>query len=194
MKPSLNIDDVLAKLRQEHRSIEAPASLEAHLKEQTLRARATRPAPHIWIWAGGLSLAMAAACVAGIVSWRLNHPVTPPAPATHAGPPIAMSEPPQAVAAPFADASSAETAHPAAVVSKHAKRVRDNFSSEDFLPLPSSEGLPAPSEASLVRMQIHSDALRQYGLEVPPTSAPRTILAEFIVGEDGLPRSIRILR
>jgi hypothetical protein len=43
-------------------------------------------------------------------------------------------------------------------------------------------------------MRIERDCLRQYGLDVPPTLAPETILAEFLVGEDGLPRAVRIVR
>jgi hypothetical protein len=31
-------------------------------------------------------------------------------------------------------------------------------------------------------------------LDVPPTLARETILAEFLVGEDGLPRAVRIVR
>jgi hypothetical protein len=63
----------------------------------------------------------------------------------------------------------------------------------DFVPLPASEGLPSASEISLVRMQIKGSALQQYGLEIPVEAAPRTVLAEFAVGQDGLPRAIRII-
>jgi hypothetical protein len=63
----------------------------------------------------------------------------------------------------------------------------------DFVLLPASEGLPPASAISLVRMQIQQSALQQYGLEVPAEAAPKTLLAEFAVGEDGLPRAIRII-
>jgi hypothetical protein len=69
----------------------------------------------------------------------------------------------------------------------------EQASLEDFVPLPASEGLPPASAISLVRMQIEQSALQQYGLEVPAEAAPRTLLAEFVVGEDGLPRAIRII-
>jgi hypothetical protein len=59
--------------------------------------------------------------------------------------------------------------------------------------LPSSEGLPASSAASLVRLRIQKASLRQYGLDVPATATSETILAEFVVGEDGLPRAIRLI-
>jgi len=64
---------------------------------------------------------------------------------------------------------------------------------DDFLPLPASEGLPPTSAVSLVRMRIATGALQQYGLDVPEGAASETLLAEFVVGEDGLPRAIRII-
>ena len=64
----------------------------------------------------------------------------------------------------------------------------------DFVALPASEGLSPTSSISLVRMQIQQNALQQYGLEVPAEAEPKTLLAEFAVGEDGLPRAIRIVR
>lgn len=63
----------------------------------------------------------------------------------------------------------------------------------DFVALPASEGLAPASAISLVRMQIQQNALQQYGFEVPADVEPRTLLAEFAVGEDGLPRAIRII-
>jgi hypothetical protein len=63
----------------------------------------------------------------------------------------------------------------------------------DFIPLPASEGLPPAVALSLVRMRIEQNSLQQYGLEIPAENTSRTLLAEFAVGEDGLPRAIRIL-
>jgi hypothetical protein len=63
-----------------------------------------------------------------------------------------------------------------------------------FIKLPSSEGLPAPSMATLVRMQIRRDELRQYGFDVSPAVASQMVLAEFVVGQDGLSRAVRFVR
>ena len=63
-----------------------------------------------------------------------------------------------------------------------------------FITLPSSEGLPAPSMATLVRMQIRRDELRQYGFDVSPAVASEMVLAEFVVGQDGLSRAVRFVR
>jgi hypothetical protein len=193
MNHSHDLNDILETLRQEHRSIEAPSSIELHLVDQTRRVRARRPAFRTWIWVGGLGIATAAASVLMIASRHSNHPVAAPAPVARTGVPV-VSNTPQVATTP-SEATPNAVDHPATVAHRRNKRAKDDdIASQLFFALPSSEGLPSPSEASVVRMQIHTDTLRQYGLELPPTAAPRTIVAEFIVGEDGLPRSIRILR
>jgi hypothetical protein len=57
-----------------------------------------------------------------------------------------------------------------------------------------SEGLPPAAELSVVRIKLRGSDLRQYGLEAPPDAVARMMSAEFAVGEDGLPRAIRIVR
>ena len=65
---------------------------------------------------------------------------------------------------------------------------------DEFVALPASEGLPPAAELSVVRMQLRGSELQQYGLQAPADGAAQTMLAEFVVGEDGLPRAIRIVR
>jgi len=62
-----------------------------------------------------------------------------------------------------------------------------------FVLLPTGVGLPEPTQAMLIRTRIDTSSLRNYGLADPPAGAPQTILAEFLVGEDGLPRAIRLV-
>jgi hypothetical protein len=63
-----------------------------------------------------------------------------------------------------------------------------------FVPLPASEGLPTAAELSIVRIRLRGSDLQQYGLQTPADDLAQTMLAEFAVGEDGLPRAIRIVR
>jgi hypothetical protein len=65
---------------------------------------------------------------------------------------------------------------------------------DEFVALPVSEGLPPAAELSVVRIKLRGSDLQQYGLEAPADAVARTMLAEFVVGEDGLPRAIRIVR
>jgi hypothetical protein len=62
------------------------------------------------------------------------------------------------------------------------------------VPLPVSEGLPEAGELSVVRMRLRGSDLQQYGLQAPADAAAKSLVAEFVVGEDGLPRAIRIVR
>jgi hypothetical protein len=63
-----------------------------------------------------------------------------------------------------------------------------------FIVLPSAETLPRPREVRIWRVRIAKCELAQYGFEVPPTTAADLIYADFAVGEDGLPREIRLVR
>jgi hypothetical protein len=65
---------------------------------------------------------------------------------------------------------------------------------QEFVPLPVSEGLPPAAQLSVVRVKLRGSDLQQYGLEAPADAAMRSLLAEFVVGEDGLPRAIRIIQ
>jgi hypothetical protein len=108
---------------------------------------------------------------------------------------------------PLASAQIAARNHAAATASTRARRTgtdRPRFheasnratgnSLDEFVPLPVSEGLAPAAELSVVRIKLRGSDLRQYGLEAPADAVAQTMLAEFVVGEDGLPRAIRIVR
>ncbi len=61
------------------------------------------------------------------------------------------------------------------------------------MPLPAGVGLPEPTEAMLIRTRIDTSSFPGYGLAPLPPGAPETVLAEFLIGEDGLPRAIRLV-
>lgn len=53
------------------------------------------------------------------------------------------------------------------------------------------------TSARLVRLEVASETLTAFGLEIPESpggSAPRSVLADVIVGEDGLARAVRFVR
>jgi hypothetical protein len=64
---------------------------------------------------------------------------------------------------------------------------------DEFVALPVSEGLRPAAEMSVVRIKLKGSDLQQYGLDAPADAVAKTLLAEFVVGEDGLPRAIRIV-
>jgi hypothetical protein len=187
------LDSVLEQLRSEHRAMEAPEHLTAFLLAETERqASLKQPAnnPFEMIWAWGLSLALLAGLIWGLTAWKLRKaevdpqrevrsvtPQGPVAPATH--PPVAASA---GIGIRGPNRASAKV-----------KKEEAEPSMDDFLALPDSDGLPPTSAVSLVRMRIAAGSLQQYGLDVPEGAGSQTLVAEFVVGEDGLPRAIRII-
>ncbi len=191
-----DLDTLLPELRRQHRSTESPATL-----EPLLRAAAQRkPAPPIPTWRRpALLWAYTAAtlllALAGISAWSTHHTRTrAPLQAVHQPVSPSPSTPSHAnAAAPLHLASMSSPRH------THRPKRPANTESQpplesQFVALPASEGLPPATAVSLVRMRIQQSALQQYGLEVLADSSNETLLAEFMVGEDGLPRAVRILQ
>jgi hypothetical protein len=64
----------------------------------------------------------------------------------------------------------------------------------EFMAVPGSETLPAPLETSILRVRVPKGELRQYGFDVPPPDAGEMVGADFVVGDDGLARAVRLVR
>jgi len=63
-----------------------------------------------------------------------------------------------------------------------------------YIELPASAGLPAPSASTIMRLQISREELRQYGLDVRSAENPsELLLADFVVGDDGLARAVHFV-
>ncbi len=62
-----------------------------------------------------------------------------------------------------------------------------------FIALPGSQALPEPSEWVIVRLKMTKQELRTYGLNVPAPMESDLVMAEFVVGEDGLARSVHLV-
>lgn len=206
MKPSSNFDEIMDEIRREHRALEAPKQLEALLSAETERkAGLSRLASPHRIWAWGLSFALVAGVLWGAAAWQMHRvhsqgkqqagSISHTAPALRSlfeAEASTTPAPMQRGGRSVTGQVRAGQVHTSAVKGASQPNFRDG-SMDDFVPLPASEGLPPASALSLVRMQIQQSALQQYGLEVPAEAEPKTLLAEFAVGEDGLPRAIRII-
>jgi hypothetical protein len=202
-KPKGELDEVFAELHKEHRAVKAPVGLESLLRaEAERRAGAVRGAGRNRAWAWGLSTALLALALLGVAEWgshrvrSSNEARTPVAPGSdaHAIPTqegVPKSENARLPAQKHG-AGPTTVRHSHVPAEDHDPTNREE-SLADFIPLPASEGLPPAFALSLVRMRIEQSSLQQYGLEVPAENASQTLLAEFAVGEDGLPRAIRII-
>ncbi|MGA2050233.1 MAG: hypothetical protein ABSG96_21240 [Terracidiphilus sp.] len=197
------LDEVLEELGQEHRAIGAPDSLQRVLYAAAESRKPALGKPRMqfpWAWAAVAILL--AVVVVGVVIWRsvrTHRPQTQQAhslPASKVSPgplqssPVAARQSVESKAEPVREAVKARTplrhsAPPEAPTSS---------SLDDFVPLPVSEGLPTAAEMNIVRIRLRGSDLQQYGLQTPADALAQTMLAEFAVGEDGLPRAIRIVR
>lgn len=201
IRPENELDSILHQLRDEHRSIEAPASVESDLVRQIQHADPYNTGwfrRHAW----GLSFALLAFAV--VAGWLVVHARVRPAQPVEEVQTTALPAPQAKVrqTAPSLQTSrrpSAQTSRRRTALS--ARRPRQPDSSVDqntfttrFVRLPTSEGLPESVQPSFVRMRILTSSLPQYGIDVPPFAPPQFVLAEFVVGEDGLPRAIRLIR
>lgn len=155
-----------------------------------------------WTSAAAAALLLAAIATSGAI-WQLRNAHR------HQYPHVRSVSAPRAMPEqPLTSAQIAARNHAAATASARARRAgtdRPRFheaatnratgnSLDEFVPLPVSEGLLPAVELSVVRIKLQGSDLRQYGLEAPADAVAQTMLAEFVVGEDGLPRAIRIVR
>jgi hypothetical protein len=62
-----------------------------------------------------------------------------------------------------------------------------------FQPLPQAVGLPDFDSGEIVRTEIAVNALPVYGVRIPPDAATAAVTVDFLVGQDGQPRMIRLV-
>jgi hypothetical protein len=204
------LDEVLEELGREHRAIGAPESLQGVLyaaaesrKAGVEKARVQFP----WAWAAVAAL-LAVVAAAGVI-WRsleihetqqahslpaqsLPAPQVSPEP-LHASP-VAARRGVESNVGPMRAAVKGRAPLRHALPQPSLPQAPTVSSLDAFVPLPASEGLPPAAELSIVRIRLRGSDLQQYGLQTPADAMAQTMLAEFAVGDDGLPRAIRIVR
>jgi hypothetical protein len=197
------LDEVLEELGREHRAIDAPDSLQRVLSaavESRKSAIGKSRMQFPWAWAAVVIL-LAVVTVAGAI-WRSLQTHQPQTEQAHALPAPKVSPGPLHSSPVTARQSVEPKAEPVREAVKARAQLRHSSppdaptsnSLDAFVPLPASEGLPTAAELSIVRIRLRGSDLQQYGLQTPADAFAQTMLAEFAVGEDGLPRAIRIVR
>jgi hypothetical protein len=64
---------------------------------------------------------------------------------------------------------------------------------EGFIPLPAAGGMPDLESGYIVRVDLPVGALPAFGIEFIPDPGRNQVQADFIVGQDGQPRAIRLV-
>lgn len=188
----IQLEEALSVIRQEHQRIAAPQSTKAALiREVRTSVKVSRSARRLWPMPVLLGSAFLLICWICANSFLARHPTPKPES------PISIATRPQ----PFAESVRKDPLTRPSETRTHGRRVRaigppssgtNNIG--EFVTLPSSEGLPAPTTATVVRMRIRRDDLRELGIVAPPTTTQETLTAEFVIGEDGLSRAVRLIR
>jgi|SRR5947207_1826601 len=204
MTTDRELDEILAQIGREHRAIDAPQRLGAALRAEAARRKHSIGARKLRLtWTSAAAAILLVAIAASGAIWQLrnahrhndHHVRSVPAPQAMPGQPLPSAQIAarnDAAATASARARRAGTDRPP--FHEAATNRATGNSLDEFVPLPVSEGLPPAAELSVVRIKLRGSDLRQYGLEAPADAVAQTMLAEFVVGEDGLPRAIRIVR
>jgi hypothetical protein len=197
------LDEVLEELGREHRAIDAPDSVQHVLYAAAASRKSAIGKPRMqfsWAW-GAVVILLTVVTVAGAI-WRSLQTHQPQTEQTHSLPAPQVSPGPLHSSLVTARQSVAPKAEPVREAVKARAPLRPSSppdaptssSLDSFVLLPASEGLPTAAELSFVRIRLRGSDLQQYGLQTPADALAQTMLAEFAIGEDGLPRAIRIVR
>lgn len=63
-----------------------------------------------------------------------------------------------------------------------------------YIALPSAEGALISEDQTVVRVSMPRSALASFGLPVRSDGADAYVLADFVLGEDGMPRAVRLIQ
>ena len=94
------------------------------------------------------------------------------------------------VKSPAAGNSSTDNAAGASAASPEA----DTEYATSYIALPSAEGAISAEDQTVVRVSMPRSALASFGLPVRSDGADSNVLADFVLGEDGMPRAIRLVQ
>jgi hypothetical protein len=63
---------------------------------------------------------------------------------------------------------------------------------DDFVALPGAFALPDFESGRIVRVEVPLTVLPAFGIDLVPDAAPAAVQADFLIGQDGVPRAIRL--
>ena len=147
-----------------------------------------------WRWlAAAAGVVLAAAITFAPVPTRDRALPTPPPPAPRPSAPPSPAPQPRQLSAPAVKAPLVPTPRRAPSQQSASQRPRPSSSGFDgFVVLPSAFALPDFESGRIVRVEVPLTVLPAYGIDLVPDASPSAIQADFLIGQDGVPRAIRL--
>lgn len=170
-----------------------PVRVEENLRGEFRRAHApvVMRAPRANRWAIGGVAGLAAAVLLSVALLRPEifrmRGVTSPADSTPAAGVSPQSSPTQTTALVAPSTSSPETSAAAAQDS-------DSEYATDYVSLPSADETTFAGDQMIVRVSLPPSALASFGLPVSSDGRDSNVLADFVLGEDGMPSAVRLVQ
>ncbi|MGA8073511.1 MAG: hypothetical protein WB995_08535 [Candidatus Acidiferrales bacterium] len=173
---------------------DAPARVEEFLRRE-MRQRHTTVAirsPRATRWAIGGIAGLAAAALLSIVLFKpgifqRQGATSPGGSASSASAPTQVSQATPQVALP---ATNADTSADLGAATQDS----DVEYATAYVSLPSADGAAFAEDQTIVRVSLPHSALASFGLPVSSDGRDSNVLADFVMGEDGMPRAVRLVR
>ena len=177
--------NALQAVAQDSADLGAPAHLEPALvsafreHRRSLERKQHRQRRTRLRWLEWSALAAAAAVLLAIGAWNFSRPRVM---GTDTNPSVVVKSPVNSSASGASQqAGSVET-------------VAAEDSNSDFVPLPYGETLSADDSGLVVRVSLTRSALGSLGYPVDEVHGGDLVQADLLVGEDGLPRAVRLVQ
>jgi hypothetical protein len=172
---------------------DAPARVEEFLRREMRQRHAAVVirSPRATRWAIGGIAGLAAAALLSIVLFKpgifqRQGATSPGGSASSASAPTQVSQATPQVASP----SNADTSADPSTGAQDA----DTEYATAYVSLPSADGAAFTEDQTIVRVSLPPSALASFGLPVSSDGRDSNVLADFVLGEDGMPRAVRLVR
>lgn len=175
----------LEAVAQDSAGLGAPAHLESALvsafreHRRSLERKQHRQHRTRLHWLEWSALTAAAAVLLAIGAWNFSRPRIN---GTDTNPSVVVKSP------------ATSNANRAAQQTAPVETATAEDSNSDFVPLPYGESLSADDSGLVVRVSMTRSALGSLGYPVDEVHAGDVVQADLLVGEDGLPRAVRLVQ
>ncbi|HUY13631.1 MAG TPA: hypothetical protein VMX16_08380 [Terriglobia bacterium] len=189
------LTEALAALAEVNRSIETPATVEVSL-QRAFRLTSQQKVPMTGrsqkaFWKAGLAVAAALVLAVSLVTWRTVHQRRNSLPAQAVRAAASSTKVGPTPARPAAKPVVRINLHPvkSSICSPEVQR-RRREALQGFLPLPNADDSDGDTLA-MVRIELQAGALEALGMTVPEGNNSRPVVADVLIGNDGMARAIR---